>query len=110
VIECGHWRACFERYDRPYTFFYLDPPYWQTDGYGVDFPWAEYEAIAAAMRGAKGKMLLSINDHPDIRALFAGLWMEGLSIDYTIGGGVNGHVTRGELVIANYAPGGDLFG
>jgi len=29
---------CPERYDRPHTFHYMDPPYWQTAGYGVDFP------------------------------------------------------------------------
>ena len=25
-------------------FFYMDPPYWQTEGYGVPFPWDQYEA------------------------------------------------------------------
>ena len=29
-VERLHWRECVERYDRPHTFFYMDPPYWQT--------------------------------------------------------------------------------
>jgi hypothetical protein len=60
----GCWKTCIERYDRPHTFFYLDPPYWQTEGYGGPFPFEEYEAIAAAFRSLKGKAMMSINDHP----------------------------------------------
>lgn len=30
-----------------YTPFYLDPPYWETEGYGVPVPWAQYELMAA---------------------------------------------------------------
>jgi DNA adenine methylase len=56
-----------KRYDRPHTLFYLDPPYWETEGYGVPFPWEEYEAMAERMRNLQGKAVLSINDHPAIR-------------------------------------------
>ena len=93
-----HWAKLIDRYDRPHSFFYLDPPYWQTEGYGVDFPFSEYERMAQVMRGLKGKALLSINDHPDIRACFAGMHMESLDITYTVGGGQRG-ADRKELVI-----------
>lgn len=36
-IEHLSWQACIERYDRSHTLFYMDPPYWQTEGYGVPF-------------------------------------------------------------------------
>ena len=97
-IERLHWRECMERYDRPHTFFYLDPPYWETEGYGVDFPFTEYEAMAQTMRSIKGKAILSINDHPAIRACFAGFHMESLDITYTVGGGARGAARR-ELVV-----------
>lgn len=97
-IERRHWLKCMEQYDRPHTFFYLDPPYWETEGYGVDFPWSEYQAMADMMRRIKGKALVSINDHPAIRELFAGLHMESLDISYTVGGGAAA-AARKELII-----------
>lgn len=99
-IEHLDWRECMRRYDRPHSFFYLDPPYWQTEGYGVPFPWPEYEAMAAAVRGLQGKAIVSLNDHPDIRACFAGLHMESLPIKYTVGGGQGAE--RHELLIFNW--------
>lgn len=97
-IERLDWRECVERYDRPHSFFYLDPPYWETAGYGVPFPFEQYELMAEVMRNLKGKAMLSINDHPDIRRAFAGLHMETLEINYTVGGGKN-QAPRRELVI-----------
>jgi DNA adenine methylase len=97
-VERLHWRECLDRYDRPHTFFYMDPPYWQTEGYGVAFPFEEYEAMAKAMRSLQGKALLSINDHPAIRECFAGFHMETLHINYQVGGGAR-PADRQELVI-----------
>jgi DNA adenine methylase len=97
-IERLHWLDCLRRYDRPHSFMYLDPPYWQTEGYGVPFPFSEYEAMASALRTMKGKAIVSINDHPDIRAVFAGFHMESLDITYTVGGGAK-PAERRELVI-----------
>ncbi|MDB5802252.1 MAG: methyl-directed repair adenine methylase [Rhodocyclales bacterium] len=33
-IENLAWHDCLDRYDRPHTFFYADPPYWETEGAG----------------------------------------------------------------------------
>lgn len=65
-------KDCMKRYDRPHTFFCLDPPYWETEGYGVDFSFEQYEQMAEVMRSCKGKVMLSINDYPDIRRVFEG--------------------------------------
>lgn len=97
-IERLDWAECIRRYDRPHTLFYLDPPYWETEGYGVPFKWDQYEALAKTMRALKGKALLSINDHPDIRRCFDGFHMESLDISYTVGGGAK-PAERRELVI-----------
>ena len=99
-IENLNWADCIERYDRPHTLFYLDPPYWETEGYGVDFPFSEYERMAQLMRGMKGKAIVSLNDHPDIRRCFAGFEMEAVDINYTVGGGQ--WVARRELIIYSW--------
>lgn len=100
-IENLDWAVCMERYDRPHTLFYLDPPYWQTEGYGVPFPWEQYEAMAAKMASCQGKVVLSINDHPDIRRCFSAFDKEELEIEYTVGGGQN-RAPRRELVIYSW--------
>lgn len=103
TIEHASWRAIMERYDRPHTFFYCDPPYWQTEGYGVPFGFEQYEEMARRMRECSGKVMVSINDHPDIRRVFDGFWMEGLDITYTVGNGRDtNRKATGELVICNW--------
>lgn len=100
-IERETWLQCMQRYDRPHTFFYCDPPYWRTEGYGVPFAWPEYEALHDVMRQAQGAVLISINDHPDIRALFAGQHIKTLDITYSISRQKRGQKS-GELLISNY--------
>jgi len=104
-IENLAWLDCAMRYDRSHTFFYMDPPYWQTEGYGVDFPYAEYERMAEFMRTCKGRVMVSINDHPDIRWAFEGLHREQLDIRYSVNNQRQGKAeTTGELVIMNWEP------
>ncbi len=112
TVENLPWAECLARYDRPHTFFYADPPYWQTEGYGVPFPFEEYEAIAAAMRTCAGKVMVSINDHPDIRRVFDGLVIHGdIGIKYSVANNHGQPTESSELVITNYQPGvmGGLF-
>lgn len=104
LIENLPWKDCLERYDRPHTFVYADPPYWQTEGYGVPFPFEEYLSMAEAMRAMKGKMMVSINDHPDIRRAFEGLHMLDLEITYSLGTDRTGRGATRELVITNWPP------
>ena len=100
-IENLDWYECMERYDRPHTLFYLDPPYWETAGYGVDFQFEQYEKMAELMSRLKGKAILSLNDHPDIRRVFARFQMDSTDINYIVGGGGKG-VERCELIIYSW--------
>ncbi len=79
-VENLSWQDCMKRYDRPHTFFYLDPPYWQTEGYGVPFGFEQYQEMAKVMGICNGKVMVSIKDHPDIRQAFDGFHMMGLDI------------------------------
>lgn len=101
-IENDDWHKVFTRFDRPDTLFYLDPPYWQTEGYGVGFGWEQYEKIAEAMRTMQGKAILSHNDHPDIRALFGEFEIEEVDFEYTLAGGGKSTSTK-ELIIYSYS-------
>jgi DNA adenine methylase len=104
-VENLSWLDCAERYDRPHTFFYMDPPYWQTEGYGVDFPFENYQRMAEFMRRCKGKVMVSINDHPDIREAFAGFQIEQTSLKYSVANQrQGGQAASSELVIMNWQP------
>lgn len=97
-IEKLDWQTCVTRYDRPHTFFYLDPPYWQIEGYGVPFEFGQDERMAAASRGAAGACDPYANDHAAFHDLFAGFDRERVELAYTVGGPAN-TVMHGELII-----------
>ncbi|MGV8364545.1 DNA adenine methylase, partial [Pseudomonas aeruginosa] len=79
---------------------------------GVDFPFDEYERMADFMRRCKGKVMVSINDNPDIRRVFEGFHMERLDIRYSNTNQRQGSAeVTSELVIMNWEPAalGGLF-
>ena len=86
-VEHLDWAACIARYDRPATLFYCDPPYWETEGYGVPFEFEQYLEMARMLKVIKGKAIISLNDHPAIRECFADFHIETTDIKYTVGGG-----------------------
>lgn len=86
TIEQLTWQDCIARYDRPETLFFLDPPYWQTGGYGVPFGREQYDQMAETMAALKGKSILTINDHPAMRKTFAAFRSRQARISYTLGG------------------------
>jgi DNA adenine methylase len=53
------------------------------------------------MRQAKGRVIVSLNDHPDVRRCFEGFQMETLQIDYAVGGGAT-RAPRSELIIYSW--------
>jgi len=86
TIERLDWVDVIERYDRPHTLFYCDPPYWETEGYGVEFPWSQYELLAGLAKSIEGKMIISINAHPEIKKLFSNFPRIEVEYEYTVGG------------------------
>ena len=81
----------------------MDPPYWQTAGYGGQFGFEEYERMAEFMRTCQGKVMVSINDHPDIRRVFDGFRLETMDIRYSTANPRKGKAAvTGELAIMNW--------
>jgi DNA adenine methylase len=89
LIECLDFGTCIERYDsRPGTLFYCDPPYWgHTDDYGKDiFSEADFERLRGLLGGLQGRFILSLNDRPEVREMFAGFAMEEVALSYQVSG------------------------
>lgn len=99
VIERLDWAECIQRYDRPHTLFYCDPPYWGTEGYGVEFGLENYVQMAQLAQEIKGKMIISVNDIPEMRQTFEGLNLQSVGIKYSLSGKP---APRRELVICNF--------
>jgi site-specific DNA-adenine methylase len=97
-----HYVAFLERYDRPGTLFYLDPPYFGSEGdYGAEmFSREQFDEMAEVLAGLKGQFLLSINDHKTVRQVFKAFPMVAVKTSYSIMGGATER-TVGELVIGS---------
>lgn len=88
IIDCMPWRAFVQRYDRPGTLFYLDPPYWGCESYyGAAFDRAEFEELAEVLGSLKGRFVLSLNDRPEVRRLFKAFSVEAVGALYRVSGG-----------------------
>jgi DNA adenine methylase len=89
VIENLNWLKFVDRYDRPDTLFYLDPPYFgNEDDYGKSlFGRDQFEALAARLRQIKGRFVMSINDVPEIRELFSECLIQPVELTYSVSGG-----------------------
>lgn len=88
IIERLTWSAFLDRYDTPETLFYLDPPYYGCErDYGDDlFSREQFEAMAEHLARLKGAFILSLNDHPEVRRIFARFRIEAAATHYGIAG------------------------
>lgn len=100
-IENLTWQKCIEKYDRPATLFYCDPPYWGTTGYGNDFGLDQYDEMAEIAKSIKGRIIISVNDIPEMRKAFDGFSMEVLETTYT-NSAAKKHKKAKELLIRNF--------
>lgn len=101
-IESKPYQEIIKRFDKPGTLFYIDPPYWGCEGdYGKDlFSRADFTNLAALLDKVKGKFILSLNDHPGVREVFAGFHQEKVKTRYSVSANTNQQV--GELLITNF--------
>jgi DNA adenine methylase len=75
VVENKDFEKLIRQYDRPVSFFYADPPYFETEKYyknvGEDgFKKEDHIRLRDTLMGIEGKFLLSYNDCSFIRELY----------------------------------------
>ncbi len=101
VIECLNYSDFIERYDRPHTLFYLDPPYYDCENdYGKDmFAKSDFENLAIMLSNIKGKFILSLNDCPPVREIFKDFDTFDLETTYSVSSQGNQKVR--EVIIHN---------
>jgi DNA adenine methylase len=103
VIECKDFRDLIPRYDRPHTFFFLDPPYWDIPGYQYDFQEKDFNDLREQLQNLQGKFLMTINETPEIREIFEGFRIEEVNLKYSCARASESRgKSRTELLISNY--------
>lgn len=102
-IENLPYERIMMRFDKPSTFFYLDPPYYGCEAdYGKGlFSRADFGKLRAILDGLKGKFILSLNDRKEVRELYKGFEMEVVKTSYTAAGAHKKKVVS-ELLIKNF--------
>jgi DNA adenine methylase len=99
-IESLPYERVFDKYDRPSTFYYLDPPYWKRTLYKYNFTEQDFITFEARLRVLRGKFLLSLNDVPEVRKLFSSFHIQPVQLSYTAQRRVGKKFQ--ELLISNY--------
>lgn len=104
-IENRPYDQVIERFDKPATLFYVDPPYWGCEGdYGRDlFSREDFARLAAILGGLRGKFILSLNDTPGVRETFAAFRIEAVKTRYSVSAAGNQAV--GEVLVTNFKRG-----
>ena len=109
VIENKDFEKLIRQYDRPVSFFYCDPPYYETEGYyrnvGEDgFTVKDHIRLRDILTGIEGKYLLSYNDHPFVREIYdaPGIQIIEVSRINNIKQRYDNGCLFEELLIANY--------
>ncbi len=107
IIENLDWQTCFDRYDRPGTVMYIDPPYPEN---GCNYVHnmrdrSDHEKLAHRLNHAQCRWLLSSYDTPFIRELFAEHRIIPVQSSSGMNTEKNGNtrVVNKEVLIMNYA-------
>jgi len=103
AIECLSYQDFITKYDREHTLFYLDPPYFNCENdYGKNmFERQDFERLATQLSNIKGRFILSINDVPEIRQIFAQFNIEDVLTTYSLAKQSKGKAR--ELIISNFS-------
>jgi DNA adenine methylase len=85
VIENLPYEKCVGYYDKPDTFFFFDPPYLRAhpgvyDGWTVE----QMQGLRAVIDKLKGSYVLTVDDSPETREIFAGLKIRASAIRNTL--------------------------
>ena len=101
-VENLSFEKIIDKYDRDYTFFFCDPPYFETAGYGFEFGEKEHILLRDKLKNIKGKFLLTINDHLETREWYKDFNFKNVEVGYSVSNKNSGRRKYKELIITNY--------
>lgn len=78
----------------PLPLLFLDPPYHETAGYGIDVADDRYEALAEQLASIREQFIMSINDTPFIRRTFARFRVDEVDTTWTVSSASAGRATK----------------
>jgi DNA adenine methylase len=99
-IESLPYEEILQRYDRPATLFYLDPPYYGRKLYNFNFDEEDFEVLAERLRRLKGRFILSLNDVAAVRKIFSQFQIKRITLSYSAAKGSSRRY--GEVIITNF--------
>jgi DNA adenine methylase len=82
-LECLPYEKVLEKYDREWTLFYLDPPYFGLKLYRHNLTTADFEKMSERLGTLKAKFVLSLNDVPEVRRIFKPFKFREIELAYT---------------------------
>jgi DNA adenine methylase len=85
IIENLPYEKCVLHYDKPDSFFFFDPPYLRAkpgvyDGWTVE----QMRGLRKVIDGLKGSFVLTVDDSPETREIFAGLKIKASAVRNTL--------------------------
>ena len=101
-VENLSFEKIIDKYDREKTFFFCDPPYFETSGYDNKFGEEEHIILRDKLKGLSGKFLLTINDHDKVREWYQGFNIREVEVNYSVSKDSKGRGKYKELIITNY--------
>lgn len=101
-VENLSFETVIDKYDRDYTFFFCDPPYFETAGYGFEFGEKEHLMLRDKLNSINGKFLLTINDHEKTREWYKGFNIKKVGVRYSVAKDNSARKKYKELIITNY--------
>ena len=102
VIEHKDFADLIRHYDRPGALFYCDPPYFEAECYAVEFPRSDHIRLRDTLANIEGRFLLSYNDQPFIRELYADFRIESITRLNNLAQRTEAGSQYPELLISNY--------
>lgn len=103
TITNKDYAVILNKYDSPNTFFFIDPPYENTDKLFYSNNAFNYEELRDHVDKIKGLFMITLNDSPYIRKVFKCYKIKGVKI-------INSHLSqfgsiqfRKEVIIMNYS-------
>lgn len=104
-VECNDALKVIDRCDAKDSFFYVDPPYFNSDqGHYEGYTKQDYIRLLERLRKLKGKFLLSSYPSPELRAYIKRYkWKTG-AIKKAVAVTKNSDKQKTEMIVANYDP------